>query len=99
MNGIDEILTDADIPHKLIGLPPIFGFILGIDEEPTDFRGYAEGDAALYEHLAMALIERGVMPDADGREPWFLCYSHGEEEIAETLTAFEDAVKAVKRGH
>ncbi|MGD2177338.1 MAG: guanitoxin biosynthesis PLP-dependent transaminase GntE [Anaerolineae bacterium] len=98
MDGMDEILTDADIPHKLIGLPPIFSFILGVDEEPTDFRGYAEGDEALYERLVMALIEQGVMPDCDGREPWFLCYSHGEDEIAETLTAFEDAVKAVKQG-
>jgi glutamate-1-semialdehyde 2,1-aminomutase len=97
MDGMDEILKDAGIPHKLIGVPPIFGFILGVDEEPTDFRGYARGDAALYEHLVMALIERAVMPDADGREPWFLCYSHGDREIAETLTAFEDAVKTVKR--
>lgn len=96
MDGMDEILTDADIPHCLIGLPPIFGLILGVDEEPTDFRAYAKGDAALYEELAMELIDRRVMPDCDGREPWFLSYSHSEEDIAETLTAFEDAVKAVK---
>ena len=96
MDGIDQILTDADIVHCVIGLPPVFGLILGIEEEPTDFRAYAEGDAALYEDLMMALIERGVMPDCDGREPWFLCYSHTEEDIATTLTAFEDAVKAVK---
>ncbi len=97
MDGIDDILTRADIPHCVIGLPPIFGLILGTDEEPTDFRAYLEGDAALYERLAMALIERGIMPDSDGREPWFLCYSHGEREIAETLAAFEEAVKEVKR--
>jgi len=45
----------------------------------------------------MALIERGVMPDSDGREPWFLSYSHDDEEIGKTLTAFADAAKAVKR--
>jgi glutamate-1-semialdehyde aminotransferase len=45
----------------------------------------------------MALIDRGVMPDCDCREPWFLCYSHSEQDITDTLTAFEDAVKAVKR--
>ncbi len=97
MDGIGEILTRADIPHFVIGLPPIFGLLLGADEEPTDFRDYCAGDGALYERLAMALIERGVMPDGDGREPWFLCYSHGEQEIAETLTVFEEAVKDVKR--
>ncbi len=93
MDGIDEILTRAGIPHRMTGLPPIFSFILGTDEEPTDFRDYCQGDDALYERLAMALIERGVMPDSDGREPWFLCYSHTDEVIDETLTVFEEAVK------
>jgi len=97
MDGIHEILTRANIPHFVTGLPPMFSFILGIDEEPTDFRDYCGGDDDLYERLAMALIERGVMPDSDGREPWFLCYSHGDEEIAETLAAFEEAVKDAKR--
>ncbi|MBL7183080.1 MAG: aspartate aminotransferase family protein [Anaerolineae bacterium] len=97
MDGIHDVLTRAGIPHCVIGLPPIFGLILGTEEEPTDFRAYLQGDAALYERLAMALIERGVMPDSDGREPWFLSYSHGEQEIADTLTVFEEAVKAVRR--
>jgi glutamate-1-semialdehyde 2,1-aminomutase len=98
MDGIDEILTEVlpDTPHRLIGPPPIFGLILGTSEEPADFRAYQEGDAELYERLMMALVERGAMPDADGREPWFLSYSHGDEEISQTLTAFADAVKAVK---
>ena len=100
MDGIHEILARAGIPHFITGLPPIFSFILGVDEEPTDFRGYAAGDDDLYERLAMALIERGVMLDCDGREPWFLCYSHGEQEITATLTVFEEAVRDVKRdGH
>jgi glutamate-1-semialdehyde 2,1-aminomutase len=97
MDGIDEILGKADIPHCMTGLPPMFSFILGTDEEPADFRDYCAGDGGLYERLAMALIDRGVMPDGDGREPWFLCYSHGEQEIAETLTAFEEAAKEAKQ--
>jgi len=94
--GIDEILTRADIPHYVTGPPTMFSILLGMDQEPKDFRDYCQGDDALYEHIAMGLIDRGVMPDADGREPWFLCFSHNEEVIADTLTAFEDAVKAAK---
>ena len=97
MDGIDEILTRHDIPHCMTGLPSMLSFILGTDEEPTDFRDYCEGDDELYEELSTALIERGVLPDSDGREPWFLCYTHGEREIADTLTAFEAAVKNVKK--
>jgi glutamate-1-semialdehyde 2,1-aminomutase len=96
MDGIDEILTREGIPHYVTGLPPMFSIILGVEEEPADFRAYARGDADLYEALVMALIERGVLPDCDGREPWFLCYSHGGVEIADTLSAFEQAVREVK---
>jgi len=74
----------------------MFSFVLGVEEEPVEFRDYCAGDDPLYERLAMALVERGVMLDRDGREPWFLCYSHSEQDIADTLTAFEDGVKAVK---
>ncbi|NIO71294.1 MAG: aminotransferase class III-fold pyridoxal phosphate-dependent enzyme [Anaerolineae bacterium] len=95
MDGIHEILNRAGIPHFVTGLPPMFSFILGVEEEPVDFRGYCTGDDPLYERLAMALLERGVMLDCDGREPWFLSYSHSEQDIADTLTAFEEAVKAV----
>jgi glutamate-1-semialdehyde 2,1-aminomutase len=97
MDGIREILTRADLPHYMTGLPPMFSFILGMEKEPVDFRDYCAGDDPLYERLAMALIEHGIMLDCDGREPWFLCYSHGEREITDTLTAFEEAVKDIKR--
>ncbi len=95
MQGIDSILTRAGIPHYVTGVPSMFSYILGVEEKPTDFRAYCKGNDRLYEELAYALIERGVMPDCDGREPWFLSYSHDEHVIADTLTLFEDAVKAV----
>ncbi len=75
----------------------MFGLLLGVTEGPVDFRAYCAGDPALYERMAMGLIERGVMPDSDSREPWFLCYRHDKEIVADTLTAFEEAVKDVKR--
>ena len=37
------------------------------------------------------------MPDHDPREPWFLCYSHGDTEIDRTLETFREAVKAFKK--
>ncbi|MBN1956434.1 MAG: aspartate aminotransferase family protein [Anaerolineae bacterium] len=96
MAGVGEILGRAGLPHYITGVPSMFSFILGVEEEPRDFRAYCRGDDALYERLAMALIDRGVMPDSDGREPWFLCYAHDERVIARTLEVFEQAVKAVK---
>lgn len=96
MSGLGEILSDAGIPHFLTGVPSIFGIGLGSEDPPTDFRGYLEADADLYEKLMLKVCQNGVMPDVDGREPWFLSYSHDEEVIADTLQRFEDTVRAFK---
>lgn len=97
MDGIDDILGRAGIPHCLSGLPSMFGVLLGTDEAPSDYRAYkASVDGELYHRLFVELVGRGIMPDPAVEEPWYLCYQHGDQEIAETLTAFEDAVQAVK---
>lgn len=96
MSGMGEILTDAGIPHVMMEVPSMFGYVLGVDEEPRDLRSYHKGDIELYEHHAMKLIERGAQPDADGREPWFLCYSLTEKDVARTLEVFEEALGDLK---
>ncbi len=95
MDGIHDILGRAGVPHVMTGVPSMFSLLFGRDENPTDYRTYCQNDFAFYERLAEALIERGVMVDDDSREPWFLSYSHDAQVIAETLTAFEEAVYAV----
>jgi glutamate-1-semialdehyde 2,1-aminomutase len=97
MDGVDDILTEANIPHFMTGVPSIFGYILGTDEEPKEFRDYATGDDNLYEKIAMELSRRGVQPDSDGREPWFLSYAHDEQVVDETLEIFNQAVDAVTK--
>lgn len=96
MDGINEVLTEAGIPHVVTGVPPMFGVFLGSEEEPRDFRDYLSGDGELYEAIGMQLAHRGVMPDSDGREPWFLCYALSEGDVGETLNIFNDSVKAAK---
>jgi glutamate-1-semialdehyde 2,1-aminomutase len=96
MSGFEEILASAGVPGAVLGVPPMFSLILGTDETPQDFRGYLEGDGEFYERLSMELIRRGVQPDCDGREPWFLCYSLSEKDVADTLTAFEEALQEAK---
>ncbi len=94
MKGIDEILTEAGIPHVVIGVPTMPGIFLGKDEEPHDFRDYLKGDGGLYEEIAIELIKRGIQPDGDGREPWFLCHALSDGDVDETLNKFNDSVRA-----
>ncbi len=99
MDGFTEVLERAGIAHSIQGTPAIFGITMGIAEPPSDFRSYLKSDAEIYERIGLSLSQRGVQPDADGREPFFLCYSHSEADVGETLTAFEDAVVEAKKKH
>lgn len=96
MSGLGEVLTEAGIPHVVTGVPSMLGLFIGSDQTPLDFRDYLKGDGGLYEAISMEMIKRGVQPDADGREPWFLCYSLSDEDVNETLNVFNDSVGAAK---
>jgi glutamate-1-semialdehyde 2,1-aminomutase len=90
--GISRILTDAGLPHHVLGVPAMFGITL-CEKEPTDYRTWNEGDESMYEKIMMGLIHRGAVPDPDGREPWFLCEALSDGDVEETLNYFEDAVR------
>ena len=96
MDGISEILAENSISHCMSGYPAMFSYALGV-ESISDQRSWNESEKDFYLTLVEALIERGVMPDHDPREPWFLCYSHEDSEIDRTLETFREAVKAVKK--
>lgn len=96
MEGIQKIFAENGIPVIFTGYPAMFSYSIG-KENITDQRSWNESDKDYYLKIIEALIERGVMPDHDPREPWFLCYSHSEEDINETLNAMQDAVAVVKR--
>jgi glutamate-1-semialdehyde 2,1-aminomutase len=96
MAGLKKIFEEAGIPVVFSGYPAMFSFSIGV-EKVTCQRDWNESDKDYYLALVEAAIERGVMPDHDPREPWFLCYAHSEADIDETLNVYADAVKAVKR--
>jgi len=94
IEGISRILTDAGVAHHVLGVPAMFGIAL-CEEEPTDYRTWSRSDNDLYERIMLALVRNGAVPDPDGREPWFLCAALSEQDVADTLNYFEDAVKEV----
>ncbi len=95
MNGLKEIFEDNDIPVVMSGYPTMFSFALGV-EAVTCQRDWDNSNKGAYIKLAEMAIERGVMPDHDAREPWFLCYSHTDADIDETLSVYADIVKKIK---
>ena len=95
MDGLRDVFEENDIPAVFTGYPAMFSFSLGVNAV-TSQRDWALSDHDLYLQLAEKAIERGVMPDHDAREPWFLCYSHSETDIDETLHVYAEIVKDMK---
>jgi glutamate-1-semialdehyde 2,1-aminomutase len=96
MDGIGNIFKEAGLPICMSGYPAMFSFAVGV-EKVSDQRTWDKCDKQFYLALVEALIERGVMPDHDAREPWFLCYSHSQEDIDTTLEVVCESVKVVKK--
>jgi glutamate-1-semialdehyde 2,1-aminomutase len=95
ISELKEIFEDNSIPVVFNGYPGMFSFAFGL-ESVTCQREWQASDRDYYLRLAEAAMERGVMPDYDAREPWFLCYSHTEADIDKTLEIYADIVKSVK---
>jgi glutamate-1-semialdehyde 2,1-aminomutase len=96
MDGLRGIFEEAGIPASVHGYPAMLSFAVGL-EKVNNQREWAGSDHNYYLRLMEAAYERGVMPDYDPREPWFLCYSHSDADIDETLNVMQDAVRTVKR--
>jgi glutamate-1-semialdehyde 2,1-aminomutase len=87
MDGIKTIFDNAGIPVCMSGHPAMFSFAVGV-ERVTCQREWDKSDQGYYLRLVEAAIERGIMPDHDPREPWYLCYSHSDADIDETLNVW-----------
>jgi glutamate-1-semialdehyde 2,1-aminomutase len=96
MEGLKDIFIEADIPVSVHGYPAMLSFAVG-KEKVIGQRDWQETERDYYLRLVDYSIAHGVMPDHDPREPWFLCYSHTDEDIEETLNVMADAVNKVKR--
>ncbi len=99
MQGIDDCLTRHGVPHAISGVAAMFGVIIGMESiAGLDYRAVCKGaDEALARELISALHARGVMPDPDYGEPWFMSYSHSNADVDWTLEMLDVSVKEVLR--
>jgi glutamate-1-semialdehyde 2,1-aminomutase len=95
MEGLHDIFADNGIPVAITGYPAMFGVVPGLESVHSQ-REWARGDHEFYLRMVDAAIERGVMPDHDAREPWFLSYSHSDADVERTLEVFAEIVKEVR---
>ncbi len=96
MQGLKTIFSDAGMLATVHGYPAMFSFAVGTDCVKTQ-REWQQTERDYYLRLMDYAHARGVMPDYDPREPWFLCYSHSDEDIDTALNVMAEAVKEVRR--
>jgi len=96
MDGILSIFKQAGIPVCMNGYPAMFSYAIG-KEKVSGQRDWSETEREYYLEIVDALIERGIMPDHDPREPWFLCFSHSDQDIDKTLEVFDNVIKVVRK--
>jgi glutamate-1-semialdehyde 2,1-aminomutase len=93
-DGLREVLNPTGLPYVFTGHPSMFG-IMFTDREPSEYRDWAETDHELYDAIAIAMMQRGAMPEPDSREPWFICEAHREGDIVDqVVTIFGEALDA-----
>ncbi|HEX9921309.1 MAG TPA: guanitoxin biosynthesis PLP-dependent transaminase GntE [Anaerolineae bacterium] len=90
--AITEVLERSGQPFVISGHPSMFIFWFA-EEAPKEYRDWVTSDRSLYDEVAAGLINRGVMPEPDSREPWFMCSALSQADIAETTTALEDSLR------
>jgi glutamate-1-semialdehyde 2,1-aminomutase len=49
-------------------------------------------DSTLYNAMAQHLHDLGILCEPDSREPWFICESHDDGCLNETIEKFEIAL-------
>jgi glutamate-1-semialdehyde 2,1-aminomutase len=90
-DAIREVLDPFGIPYVISGHPSLFNIWFS-ELPPSEFRDWRLSDHSFYDAVAAGLIERGVMPEPESREPWFMCEALSDDDIAITATALHESV-------
>ncbi|MGW4798504.1 aspartate aminotransferase family protein [Nonomuraea sp. NPDC004297] len=92
MDGFAEAARKAGVPLLVDGPGPVFQTYF-TDGQVRDYRDFAATDRARMLRLHAALLERGV--NMVPRGLWFLSAAHTDDDIADTVAAFADALASL----
>ena len=93
--GLQAIFSQLDLPVTFIGHPAMFGWV-AMRSVPLGQREFAESNQAWLHEVASIANEKGILLARETREPWFMSYSHSEEDIDKTLNLMEEVAREAK---
>ena len=94
MAEMEGLLRRHGVPGCANGEPPLFDIVFS-DEAPRDYRGMLRADAAVQKHVNAVLRKHGILK---GDSKYYLSTAHDARDEAQTLEAFDAALKSLPRG-
>jgi glutamate-1-semialdehyde 2,1-aminomutase len=92
MAALGELLREAGIAARICGEPPLFDVVF-TDQPVRDYRGTLAGDAETMRRFNALLRERGILK---GESKYYVSLAHTDADIAFTIDAWKDAIKALR---
>lgn len=90
MKGIRDILRDSKTDCLVQGYPSMFSLLFTEQDRVDNYRDFVKCDSKFLAKLKERLLKNGVIFE----EPMmFTSASHGNQDLQETLEAFEDSMK------
>ncbi|MBI1959571.1 MAG: aminotransferase class III-fold pyridoxal phosphate-dependent enzyme [Candidatus Rokubacteria bacterium] len=93
MAGLTALAHKAGLPAQVVGEPVVFD-LLFTDEPVVDYRSLQKADGARGKAFTTELIKRGVVKNS---QKMYVSLVHSAEDVATTLQACEDALKALPK--
>jgi len=92
MDGISERIRAAKLPAQVIGEPPLLDVIFA-EGDIHDYRGTLRSDAKMQGAVNRSLLGSGILK---GDSKYYLSLAHTEADVAKTLDAWDEAIRALK---
>jgi len=95
-SAIRDMATDMKIPHQINSISSMFQ-IFFTDEKVVDYSSAKKADMIKFKKLFETLLKNKVFIAPSQFETVFLSYAHSKDDIKNIITAYEKALRAVKK--
>jgi glutamate-1-semialdehyde 2,1-aminomutase len=94
-DGLVGVCSRAGLPWSVVRVGSILWLSLQSGEPPRRYEDIEPGGAATYAKLHRALLRRGISLAPSAYEVMFVSLAHDDAVIAQTLEAFQEAVREI----
>lgn len=96
VSAIHDLASDMKIPHEINSISSMFQ-IFFTGEPVVNYSSAKKSDMVKFKKLFEALLKNGIFIAPSQFETVFLSYAHSKDDIEETISAYEKALRAVKQ--